>query len=140
TRIMAEERGMSVDIAGYEKLMEEARELARSGGRTENTRLSTLPPDALAQLAQANVKPTDDKPKFSHDPIQAKVMAIWNGDDLGLAPADVLEDEELAIVLDRTNFYARWGARLETAANYAARAVRSSMSRRQKSPVDMCCT
>ena len=112
TRIMAEERGMSVDIAGYEKLMEEARELARSGGRTENTRLSTLPPDALAQLAQANVKPTDDKPKFSHDPIQAKVMAIWNGDDLGLAPADVLEDEELSIILDRTNFYAEMGGQV----------------------------
>ena len=27
TRIMAEERGISVDIAGYEKLMEQAREL-----------------------------------------------------------------------------------------------------------------
>ena len=112
TRIMADERGIEVDIAGYEKLMEEARELARSGGRTENTRLSVLPPDALAQLAQANVKPTDDKPKFSHEPIQAKVMAIWNGDDLGLAPADVLEDEELAIILDRTNFYAEMGGQV----------------------------
>ena len=112
TRIMAEERGMAVDIPGYEKLMEEARELARSGGRTENTRLSTLPPDALAQLSQANVKPTDDKPKFSHEPIQTKVMAIWNGDDLGLAPADVLEDEELAIILDRTNFYAEMGGQV----------------------------
>jgi len=112
TRIMAEESGMAVDIPGYEKLMEDARELARSGGRTENTRLSTLPPDALAQLFKANVKPTDDKPKFSHEPIQAKVMAIWNGDDLGLAPADVLEDEELAIILDRTNFYAEMGGQV----------------------------
>ena len=33
TRIMAEERGMTVDIAGYEKLMEEAREKARNAGK-----------------------------------------------------------------------------------------------------------
>ena len=31
TRIMAEERGMTVDIAGYEKLMEQAKELGSDG-------------------------------------------------------------------------------------------------------------
>ena len=38
TRIMAEERGMTVDIAGYEKLMEEAREKARAGGKDGDSR------------------------------------------------------------------------------------------------------
>jgi alanyl-tRNA synthetase len=109
TRIMAEERGMSVDIAGYEKLMEQAKELARSGGKGEASRLTDLPPAALSQLAESGVKPTDDKPKFSHSPVQAKVMAIWNGDDLGLSPASAFEDAQLAIILDRTNFYAEMG-------------------------------
>jgi alanyl-tRNA synthetase len=112
TRIMAEERGMTVDIAGYEKLMEEARTKARLGGKEEKTRLTALTPDALAALASQNVKPTDDSPKFSREPIQAKVMAIWNGDDLGLSPADAIEDEELAIILDRTNFYAEMGGQV----------------------------
>jgi alanyl-tRNA synthetase len=112
TRIMAEERGMSVDIAGYEKLMEQAKELARSGGKGEASKLTDLTPDALSQLAQTGVKPTDDKPKFNHDPIQAKVMAIWNGDDLGLSPASVFEDEQLAIILDKTNFYAEMGGQV----------------------------
>ena len=112
TRIMAEERGIAIDIAGYERLMEQARELARSGGREENTTLATLSPDALAELAKENIKPTDDQPKYSRAPIQAKVMAIWNGDDLGLSPADVIEDEELAIILDRTNFYAEMGGQV----------------------------
>jgi alanyl-tRNA synthetase len=95
TRIMAEERGMSVDIAGYEKLMEQARELARSGGKgDENKKLVDLPPATISQLAEANV------------------MAIWNGDDLGLSPAEALEDEELAIILDRTNFYAEMGGQI----------------------------
>jgi alanyl-tRNA synthetase len=112
TRIMAEERGMTVDIAGYEKLMEEAKERARAGGKEQDTRLTDLPPEALAQLAQQNVKPTDDQPKFSHDPVQAKVMAIWNGDDLGLSPANVCEDEDLAVILDKTNFYAEMGGQV----------------------------
>jgi alanyl-tRNA synthetase len=112
TRIMAEERGMSVDISGYEKLMEQAKELARSGGKGEASRLTDLTPDALAQLAQAGVKPTIDTPKFSHTPIQSKVMAIWTGDTLGLSPADAFDDQQLAIILDQTNFYAEMGGQV----------------------------
>ncbi len=120
TRIMAEERGMTVDIAGYEKLMEEAKEKARTGGRAENTRLSDLSPDAFAELAQEGIQPTDDQPKYSREPIQAHVMAIWNGDTLGLSPADVFEDEELAILLDRTNFYAEMGGQIGDAGDLRA--------------------
>ncbi|HWE03442.1 MAG TPA: alanine--tRNA ligase [Tepidisphaeraceae bacterium] len=112
TRIMAEERGMAVDIPGYEKLMEEAKEKARAGGKTENTQLTALAPDALAELANENVKPTDDQPKYSREPIAARVMAIWNGDDLGMSPADATEDDELAIILDRTNFYSEMGGQV----------------------------
>jgi alanyl-tRNA synthetase len=113
TRIMAEERGLTVDIPGYETLMERAREIARSGGKEDETAsLTELPPAALDQLAQANVKPTGDSAKYSHNAIQAKVMAIWNGDDLGLSPAHVIEDEDLALILDRTNFYAEMGGQV----------------------------
>jgi alanyl-tRNA synthetase len=112
TRIMAEERGLSVDIAGYEQLMEQAKELARRGGKETGTHFAELSPDDLAKLSQAGVKPTIDRPKFSHDPIQAHVMAIWDGTDLGLSPADAFEDEQLAIILDRTNFYAEMGGQV----------------------------
>ena len=113
TQIMAGELDLAVDIAGYEKLMEQAKELARSGGKeTESTKLTDLPPAALAQLAQAGVKPTDDKPKYGREPISAQVRAIWNGDDLGLSPAMASEDEPLAVILDRTNFYAEMGGQV----------------------------
>jgi alanyl-tRNA synthetase len=121
TRIMAEERGMTVDVAGYEKLMEEARCLARAGGKKDSDfKLDRLTPDALAQLAQSGVRPTDDSFKFSHEPVSAKIMAIWDGTDLGLSPADVLEDEELAIILDRTNFYAEMGGQVGDAGAVSA--------------------
>jgi len=103
---------MSVDIAGYEQLMDEARKRARAGGKSEHSGLVDLPPDALAQLQQADVKPTKDQPKFLREPIEARVMAIWNGDDLGLSPANAYEDEQLAIILDRTNFYAEMGGQI----------------------------
>jgi alanyl-tRNA synthetase len=112
TRIMAEERGLTVDVEGYEALMEHARELARSGGKEEDTDLSELPATALSQLAEGGVTKTDDQAKFRHDPVEAKVVAIWNGDDLGMSPATVIEDEELAIILDRTNFYAEMGGQV----------------------------
>jgi alanyl-tRNA synthetase len=111
TRIMAEERGMSVDIAGYEKLMEQARQIARGATKEQDSNLADLPPEALAQLREAAVA-TNDQPKFFHEPIEARVMAIWNGDDLGLSPANVYEDEQLAIILDRTNFYAEMGGQV----------------------------
>jgi alanyl-tRNA synthetase len=112
TRIMAEERGMSVDLDGYETLMEQAKELARTGGKDEDTSLADLPATALAQLAEGGISKTDDSAKFRHEPIHAKVIAIWNGDDLGLSPASAIEDEELAIILDRTNFYAEMGGQV----------------------------
>jgi alanyl-tRNA synthetase len=113
TRIMAEERGMTVDLAGYEKLMEQAREIARSGGKTdEGKKLAELPPAVLADLAATGAKPTDDSPKYSAEPISAQIVAIWNGSDLGSSPVDAADDEQLAIILDRTNFYAEMGGQV----------------------------
>ena len=72
TRIMAEERGMSVDLKGYEELMEKARDLARSGGKEgTETRLTDLPPDAIAKLQGEKIPSTNDQPKYKGEPIQA---------------------------------------------------------------------
>jgi alanyl-tRNA synthetase len=122
TRIMAEERGMSVDIAGYEKLMEQAREIARAGGRGEETKVAELPPDALARLAATSGGPTDDSAKFSHDAIEARVLGIWNGSNFDPS-ADTSADQEIAIVLDRTNFYAEMGGQIGDSGALASASV-----------------
>jgi alanyl-tRNA synthetase len=110
TRIMAEERGLTVDIPGYEKLMEQAQ--GESGPKGSESLVMTLTPDAIAKLAEEKVSPTNDSTKFSRAAITATVRAIWNGDDLGLSPASAFEDEELAIILDRTNFYSEMGGQI----------------------------
>ena len=54
---------------------------------------------------------TDDSAKFKFAPITARVMAIWNGGNLDPS-ADTSEDQEIAIILDRTNFYAEMGGQV----------------------------
>jgi alanyl-tRNA synthetase len=109
TRIMAEERGMRVDIAGYERLMERARDLARAGGKAAESMLLQLPPDALALLADQGVPPTDDSAKYEAKTVSATVRGIWNGHEL----VSVLQTgSEAAVILDRTNFYAEMGGQV----------------------------
>jgi alanyl-tRNA synthetase len=111
TRIMAEERGMSVDIAGYEKLMEEAKETARAAGKGGDSPVYQLPPATLAELAKSGAKPTDDSAKFRFEPAAARVLGIWNGSNLNPS-ADTSDGQEVAVILDRTNFYAEMGGQV----------------------------
>jgi alanyl-tRNA synthetase len=108
TRIMAEERGMSVDLKGYQELMDKARELARSGGKEgTESRLTDLPPNAIDKLQGEKIPSTNDQPKYKGEPVQASVQAIWNGEkflDEATGPA--------AVILNHTNFYAEMGGQI----------------------------
>ncbi len=112
TMIIGVERGVPVDEEAYKLEFKRHKEISAGSGTGESAKLTELPPATLAQLAQAAVGPTDDKPKYGREPIAARVLAIWNGDDLGLSPATAAEDEPLAVILDRTNFYAEMGGQV----------------------------
>ena len=114
TRIMAEERGMTVDVAGYEKLMEQARELARSGGKDGDTRLFELAAGrARRRCSRIGVKPTDDSAKFNAAPIGATVKAIWDGAKLlDQTHGAEAAEQGVAVILDKTNFYAEMGGQV----------------------------
>jgi len=121
TRIMAEERGMAVDIVRYEELMERARDLARSGGEKGDARLWELPPDVLAKLQATGVTPTDDSAKFNAAPIGATVRAIWDGNRLieqthGAEAAG----QGVTVILDKTNFYAEMGGQVGDTGEFRA--------------------
>ncbi|MCC6230437.1 MAG: alanine--tRNA ligase [Phycisphaerales bacterium] len=111
TALMAEERGLKVDMPGYEAERAKAEELSRSGAgsKTEEHQL-TLPADAVARLPRLNVDPTDDAQKFESKDILARVRAIWNGQNFDEhIRASVVQTKRLGLVLDRTNFYAEMG-------------------------------
>jgi len=111
TEQMAIERGMTVDIAGYESLMEEARVKARAGGKAGDSPVYTLAPAIIAELQRQGVSQTDDSSKFKADSVSATVRAIWNGSNLADS-IDTGGDHEVAVILDRTNFYSEMGGQV----------------------------
>jgi alanyl-tRNA synthetase len=107
TRVMAEERGMTVDESGYETLMEEARNKSRRGGQGETA--ITLPPEAIARLGHLGIAPTVDDEKYRPRPLTVRVEAIWNGTDFDNR-AHI--GRPVALILNRTNHYAESGGQV----------------------------
>ncbi len=107
TRVMAAERGVAVDEKGFERLMEEARQRSRAAGGEKEAWV--LPPEANARLRHMGVDPTLDGDKYGTRPVDAQVMAIWNGRDFDeTAPPG----RQVAVILNRTNHYAEAGGQV----------------------------
>ena len=102
TQDMARERGMSVDVAGFDAAMAQQKETARAAGKFGGG--TTLPADLVAQLT-----PT----KFlGYDALAAgglEVQALLKDGK----PVDAIEAGDVAIViLDATPFYAESGGQV----------------------------
>ena len=107
TELMCRERGLEIDRSAYEELMETARERSRASSSTGTE--MTLPADAIAQLTQDGIDPTDDQPKFDSGTITSRILAVWDGDQF----IDQIEsDKPVGLILDRTPFYADQGGQI----------------------------
>ena len=107
TRVMASERGLTVDEAGFETLMEAARQRSRRTVGDDDA--ITLPPEAIARLKHMGVEPTEDEARNDAKPITAEVRAIYNGNDFDEV-AHV--GTRVAVILNRTNHYAQAGGQV----------------------------
>ncbi|MHC4415701.1 MAG: alanine--tRNA ligase [Planctomycetota bacterium] len=107
TRVMAEERGLAVDEAGYAQLMEEARERSRQAGGDEESII--LPSEAIARLKDLGTPPTLDGDKFEAEPLSTEVLAIFNGRDFD---ETARLHERVALIVERTNHYAEAGGQV----------------------------
>ncbi len=113
TALMAEERGLTVDIAGYEAERKKAEDLSRSGGKTSEEKPMALDADAVARLHHLTVAPTNDTFKFEAKPLRAHVKAIWEHDHFEESAKGVLSNKkQVGIITDRTNFYAEMGGQV----------------------------
>ncbi|KAB5526124.1 hypothetical protein PHYPO_G00148150 [Pangasianodon hypophthalmus] len=114
--LMLEERSMSVDKRGVERLAAEHEKLQSQseGGAGERGLHSDL--QNLSELQSRGIPHTDDSPKYSYilqpdgtyafPPCRASVLALYS--DQGLV-SEVTEGQRCSVLLDRTCFYAEQG-------------------------------
>ena len=100
TQMILRDKNIDVDVAGFEKSMEEQKE--RSRANTKGTR--TL------WESQTQLIDTDDSTKYSPDAnMQSKVLSILhNGEFVKSASAG----DEVEVALDKTNFYGTQGGQV----------------------------
>jgi alanyl-tRNA synthetase len=110
---MAEERGWTVDLDGFQQLMNEQKERSRkkSSGSGNKIVLQAEQTDHIAKTISASA--TDDSGKYAWvsmgtgKPLNAKVLAVWTGKEFKSSATDA--DGTVGVLLDRTNFYAEEG-------------------------------
>ncbi|KAK9149863.1 hypothetical protein Scep_008620 [Stephania cephalantha] len=108
--LMAEERGLAIDVEGYNIAMEEAKQRSRNAQNKQGSGAISMDADATSELHKRGIAATDDSAKFiwfkGHESV---VKAIYSGatflDNAGA-------DEEVGIVLETTNFYAEQGGQI----------------------------
>ncbi len=108
TQLMAEEGGLTVDIQEYERLMEEARDLAR--GSTGQYTVEAV--QAVFTQRSGETLSCDESPKYDRTSRCSAVVTSlgWNSDSplLGYPPPGT----EIVLSTDRTCFYSEQGGQV----------------------------
>ena len=101
-------------LRDYKELMEQASGNVAGGGKGAASAVYDLPPNILDELHKLNVHPTDDSFKYKRGPIRATIRAIWNGTNLDQScdSSDSRPGNEIAVILDKSNFYAEMGGQV----------------------------
>jgi len=102
TQLMAEERGLKVDTAKFNELMEQQRERARAAQKT-----TQLP----VTLTDAELPVTEDLHKYHTNYCDAQVVG-WIDKEGFKNQGTIIACDDVAIILDKTCFYAEAGGQV----------------------------
>ncbi|KXS15150.1 hypothetical protein M427DRAFT_123846 [Gonapodya prolifera JEL478] len=109
TRLMAEERGMTVDESGFLDEQAAAREKSKARTGAGDAGAVALDVHALGDLERnPEVSKTDDVAKYSSGDISATVKAIYQKGGF-VTTVDSSFQGNFGVILDKTNFYAESG-------------------------------
>ena len=109
TRLMAEERGLTIDDTEFEEARLKAKE-ASKGEKKAAADLLKLDVHDLDRLSKMNdVQPTDDSAKFGRSNITAQIRAVYHGKQFLQGTKEIPGNEQIGLITDRTNFYAEQG-------------------------------
>lgn len=121
TTLMAEEKGLTVEMTGYEKAKEESYILSQ-GKESSRSDAITLDVHAISELQTKSVPPTNDSFKYKYtsstekdteyqfEGCQGAIVALVNSDNKFVE--EVHSGQNCGIVLDKTNFYAESGGQI----------------------------
>jgi len=123
TELMAEELGMTVDMAGFDAKMEEEKELSNAARRAkmggDGGKDMRMVAEQTAHLVGKGVPNTDDSEKYVWDKdlegCAVKALFIGRGeteDKIGFTDSISPDSKAVGIVLDKTNFYAESGGQV----------------------------
>jgi len=104
TRQMSSERGLSVDEIEFDRLKQEHETKSREGAKKQTFQSVTW---------LAAPEETDDSFKYkpSREPLRAQIQC-WVKDNEAHYDEAIPDDEQVALVLNRTNFYAEQGGQV----------------------------
>ncbi|KAL4446750.1 hypothetical protein ABPG77_007994 [Micractinium sp. CCAP 211/92] len=109
TELMAQEAGLSVDMAGFQAAMEAAKELSRAGAKKGAGSELKFEAEATAYLQNSGAPLTNDQPKYEQKDVETKVLAILTKDGFKQSSAEAPEGGAVGLVLESTSFYAESG-------------------------------
>ncbi|GAB4836371.1 hypothetical protein Ancab_001283 [Ancistrocladus abbreviatus] len=107
TQLMAEERGLTVNVKGFNAAMDEARERSRSAQTKQAGGTIAMDANVTASLHKMGVPTTNDHRKFIwFQDHESTIKAIYCGTEF-LESAEV--GKEMGVVLESMSFYAEQG-------------------------------
>ncbi|KAI4288211.1 MAG: hypothetical protein L6R35_002524 [Caloplaca aegaea] len=109
TRLMAEERSLSIDDTEFNEARLKAKEASRGEKKAASdlVKLDLHDLDSLKKMP--GVTQTDDEAKFGRSNITARIQTIYHSRNFHTSTANLPSDTQVGIILDRTNFYAEQG-------------------------------
>lgn len=112
TKLMAEERELSID----EEEVAVAREKAREASKSIKDAVQAFPKLNVHQISelkdQLKVPVTDDEAKFFKGDIRSKVQLIYTGTEFKKSTEGIPLHTPLGVLVDKTNFYAEQGGQV----------------------------
>ncbi|WHY12555.1 alanine--tRNA ligase [Peribacillus frigoritolerans] len=124
TEEYAEEEGMTVDQAGFEKEMDAQRERARSARQDVDSM-------QIQGGVLGDIKVESEFVGYDQVAVEAKVAAIIKNGEL---VTEAQEGEEVQVILDKTPFYAESGGQIADIGTMASESVKVDVLDVQKAP------
>ena len=109
TRLMAEERKLTIDDMEFEEARLKAKEASRGIKKSvsDELKLDVHDIDRLERMPHASK--TNDSAKYGRSNITARIQAIYHKKTFIETTSETPESDQIGLVLDRTNFYAEQG-------------------------------